>query len=89
MSTQTIHEVVENGTYRIGRSVISVNRENDDNPFVPGPQFYLPAGSTLERISWAVSQNLTVLLIGETGVGKTLSIRHLAHMTKTGSDAST
>ena len=84
MSTEAISEVVENGTYRIGRSTISVNQENGDNPFVPGPQFYLPAGSSLERISWAVSENLPVLLIGETGVGKTLSIRHLAHITKNG-----
>ena len=84
MSIETVTEIVENGTYRIGRSIIEVNKENEDNPFVPGPQFYLPAGSTLERISWAVSRNLPVLLIGETGVGKTLSIRHLAHMTRNG-----
>lgn len=84
MSTETVSEVVENGTYRIGRSVIPVNQENDDNPFVPGPQFYLPAGNALERITWAVGQNLPVLLIGETGVGKTLSVRHLAHVTKNG-----
>ncbi len=84
MSIETVTEIVENGTYRIGRSIIEVNKENEDNPFVPGPQFYLAAGSTLERISWAVSRNLPVLLIGETGVGKTLSIRHLAHMTRNG-----
>jgi cobaltochelatase CobS len=84
LSIETVTEIVENGTYRIGRSLIEVNKENEDNPFVPGPQFYLPAGSTLERISWAVSRNLPVLLIGETGVGKTLSIRHLAHMTRNG-----
>ncbi|MEE9257059.1 MAG: MoxR family ATPase [bacterium] len=84
MSIETVTEIVENGTYRVGRSIIEVNKENEDNPFVPGPQFYLPAGSTLERISWAVGRNLPVLLIGETGVGKTLSIRHLAHMTRNG-----
>ncbi len=84
MSIETVTEIVENGTYRIGRSIIEVNKENEDNPFVPGPQFYLAAGSTLERISWAVGRNLPVLLIGETGVGKTLSIRHLAHMTRNG-----
>jgi MoxR-like ATPase len=84
LSIDTCTEIVENGTYRIGRSVISVNQDNEDNPFVPGQQFYIPAGNALERISWAVSQNLAVLLIGETGVGKTLSIRHLAHMTRNG-----
>jgi MoxR-like ATPase len=84
LSAETVTEVVENGTYKIGRGIISINHENGDNPFVPGPQFYIPAGDTLERISWAVSQNLPVLLVGETGVGKTLSIRHLAHMTQNG-----
>jgi len=84
LSIETFTEVVENGNYRIGRSVISINHENEDNPFVPGPQFYISAGNSLERISWAVSQSLPVLLVGETGVGKTLSIRHLAHMTRNG-----
>ncbi|MDP7371735.1 MAG: MoxR family ATPase [Nitrospinota bacterium] len=84
MSIQIVSESTEKGAYRIGRSAIPVNRENDDNLFVPGPQFYLPAGDTLERISWAVSENLPVLLVGETGVGKTLTVRHLAHMTNNG-----
>lgn len=84
MSTAVGTETVENGVYRIGRSAIPVNQENSDNPFVPAQQFYLPAGDALERMAWAISQNLPVLLIGETGVGKTLSVRHLAHMTQNG-----
>ena len=83
MSTDVRKEVVKNGVYKIGRSAISVN-QNNDNPFVPGPQFYIPAGDMLERMAWAISSNLPLLLIGETGVGKTLSVRHLAHMTKNG-----
>lgn len=83
MTTQITAETVKNGFYRVGRSAIPVNPVND-NPFIPGPQFYIPAGDTLERIAWAVSQNLPVLLVGETGVGKTLSVRHLAHMTHNG-----
>jgi cobaltochelatase CobS len=70
--------------YRIGRSEIPINQENSENPFVPGQQFYIPAGDTLERMAWAISQNLPILLVGETGVGKTLSVRHLAHMTHNG-----
>ncbi|MEK6712234.1 MAG: MoxR family ATPase [Nitrospinota bacterium] len=83
MSIGILSETIENGTYRVGRSAVPIN-PNKDNPFVPGPQFYLPAGDTLERIAWAVSQNLPVLLIGETGVGKTLLVRHLAHVTGNG-----
>jgi len=83
LRTEVLTEVVENGVYRVGRSAIPVN-PNGDNLFVPGPQFYLPAGDTLERIAWGVGQNLPVLLIGETGVGKTLSVRHLAHVTNNG-----
>ncbi|MBI3025326.1 MAG: AAA family ATPase [Candidatus Tectomicrobia bacterium] len=83
MSVGILTETFENGTYRVGRSAIPINPHRD-NPFIPGPQFYLPAGDALERIAWAVSQNLPVLLIGETGVGKTLSVRHLAHVTNNG-----
>lgn len=83
MNTEVKTESVENGVYRIGESAIPVN-ENGNNLFVPGPQYYLSAGGALERIAWAVSENLPVLLIGETGVGKTLSIRHLSHMTHNG-----
>ncbi|MDA0999449.1 MAG: MoxR family ATPase [bacterium] len=83
MNTEVKTESVENGVYQIGGSQIPVN-ENGSNPFVPGPQYYLSAGGALERIAWAVSENLPVLLIGETGVGKTLSVRHLAHMTHNG-----
>ena len=83
MSPDILTETMENGAYRIGRSEIPINQANG-NSFVPPAQFYLPAGDALERIAWAVSQNLPVLLVGETGVGKTLSVRHLAHMTNNG-----
>ena len=86
MTTEILTETVKNGTYRIGRSEIPIN-ETNGNSFVPPEQFYLAAGDALERIAWAVSRNLPVLLVGETGVGKTLSVRHLAHMTNNGFSA--
>jgi MoxR-like ATPase len=52
--------------------------------FVPPPQFYIPTDGVLEKIMWAVAHQLPSLLIGETGVGKTLAIRYLAHETRTG-----
>ncbi|MFQ5694003.1 MAG: AAA family ATPase [Nitrospinota bacterium] len=59
-------------------------REPGASPFVPPRQFYIPADGVLEKVMWAVAHNLPVLLIGETGVGKTLVIRHLAHQTRNG-----
>ncbi len=83
MSEETVSESLENGSYRVGRVTLSVNPHND-NRFVPEPQYYMAAGDTLERVAWAVAQNLPVLLVGETGVGKTLTVRHLAQMTNNG-----
>ena len=59
-------------------------RQEGSIEFVPPPQFYIPADGALEKIMWAVGRQLPVLLIGETGVGKTLAIRHLAHETRNG-----
>ncbi len=59
-------------------------RQEGSSEFVPPPQFYIPADGALEKIMWAVGRRLPVLLIGETGVGKTLAIRHLAHETRNG-----
>ena len=83
MSGKTVSQSVENGCYRVGKVTLAVN-PHPDNRFVPGPQYFMAAGDTLERVAWAVSENLPVLLVGETGVGKTLMVRHLAHMTNNG-----
>ncbi|XP_050076078.1 midasin [Anopheles maculipalpis] len=49
----------------------------------PSPTFSFtrPAACLLERIAVAVSQNEPVLLVGETGVGKTSSVQYLAYQT--------
>ncbi|XP_049297646.1 midasin [Anopheles funestus] len=49
----------------------------------PSPTFSFtrPAACLLERIAVAVSQNEPILLVGETGVGKTSSIQYLAYQT--------
>ena len=69
--------------FRLGSMELPV-REDGSSPFVPPPQFYISADGALEKVMWAVAHNLPVLLIGETGVGKTLLIRHLAHETHNG-----
>lgn len=83
MTIEIREEIIKNGLYKIGRSEIKIN-ENIDNPYVPDSQFYLPVGDDLEKTAWAVSKGLPVILIGETGVGKTLLVRHLAQMTNNG-----
>ncbi|XP_040154882.1 midasin [Anopheles arabiensis] len=49
----------------------------------PAPTFSFtrPAACLLERIAVAVSQNEPILLVGETGVGKTSSVQYLAYQT--------
>lgn len=55
------------------------------SPFLPPEQFYVtPAQGYLEKLAYGVAHNLPVLLIGETGVGKTLAVRYLAWRTNNG-----
>lgn len=63
---------------------LPVNAGNG-SPYIPHEQFYVtPSQGYLEKIAYAVAQNLPVLLIGETGVGKTLAVRYLAWQTNNG-----
>ncbi|XP_052872862.1 midasin [Anopheles cruzii] len=56
------------------------HRAGYDEP-APTFSFTRPAACLLERIAVAVSQNEPVLLVGETGVGKTSSVQYLAYQT--------
>ncbi|XP_039434642.1 midasin [Culex pipiens pallens] len=47
----------------------------------PTFSFTRPASCLLERIAVSVAQNEPILLVGETGVGKTSSIQYLAYQT--------
>lgn len=60
---------------------LSVKQER--SPFVPKEMSYEEHGKILETIAFAIKENLPVLLIGETGVGKTSAIRHIAAKTNT------
>ena len=53
------------------------------SPFVPALIPYTEHGKILETIAFAIRENLPVLLIGETGVGKTAAVRHIAAKTNT------
>lgn len=53
----------------------------DHMQFVPADNKYVDQKKLLETISFGIRENLPVLLIGETGTGKTSAIRYLAQET--------
>jgi cobaltochelatase CobS len=57
----------------------------NSSAYIPPEQIYLfPPQGYLEKLAYGVSNNLPVLLIGETGVGKTQAVRYLAWKTQNG-----
>lgn len=68
----------------IGSARVPINL-NNTSQYIPREQFYIPPPQGyLEKLAYAVASNLPVLLIGETGVGKTMSVRYLASKTNNG-----
>jgi len=71
-------------TIEVGSVVVPVNAGNTSS-FIPQPQVYVtPSQGYLEKLAFGVANNLPVLLIGETGVGKTQAVRYLAWKTNNG-----
>jgi len=70
--------------FSVGVASIPVN-EGNVSQYIPSPQIYLtrPQGY-LEKLAYAASMNLPVLLICETGVGKTRAVRYLTWKTNNG-----
>jgi len=52
-----------------------------DTEFVPSGHKYVDQKKLLETVAFGIKENLPVLLIGETGTGKTSAIRYLAQET--------
>lgn len=78
------HGGQEESTFCVGSICLAIN-EGNTSPFIPGEQIYLiPPQGYLEKLAYAVANNLPALLIGETGVGKTLAVRYLAWKTNNG-----
>ena len=70
--------------FQIGSVSVPVNVGNASQ-YIPREQNYIsPPQGYLEKLAYAVAVNLPVLLIGETGVGKTMSVRYLASKTNNG-----
>ena len=63
--------------------VLEVPKNETNKDFVPEKEYFLDTG-ILEPIKAGIILNKPVLLIGETGVGKTSVIRHLAAETNNG-----
>lgn len=60
------------------------NSDNKDSDFVPQSHNFENSKRTVEQVAIGINKNLPVLLIGETGSGKTSLIRYLAHKTNNG-----
>jgi cobaltochelatase CobS len=69
---------------QIGSVTVPVNAGSASG-FIPPSQVYVPPSQGyLEKLAYGVANNLPVLLIGETGVGKTQAVRYLAWKTNNG-----
>jgi cobaltochelatase CobS len=69
---------------QIGTVTVTVNAGSASG-FIPPSQVYVPPSQGyLEKLAYGVAKNLPVLLIGETGVGKTQAVRYLAWKTNNG-----
>ena len=70
-------------SYKVTKKVeLPVNEEQTG--FVPTAEVFEDQKKLLEGIALAISKKMPVLLIGETGTGKTSLVRHLAAMTNNG-----
>ncbi len=68
--------------YKISSRVsLPINEKSD---FVPKSLPYKDSNHLLEKVSVAIEKNIPVLLIGETGTGKTSLVRYLANQTNNG-----
>lgn len=67
---------------RFGRVDLEIREETGD-PFIPTSKPYKENGKILETIAYATREDMPILLVGETGVGKTSAVRYLAAQTNT------
>lgn len=82
---ELVAQIVEDSTPRvkIGNIELKINQGNTSE-FVPKFSNIVGNIHELETIALGIQENLPVLLIGDTGTGKTSFIRHLAHLTNNG-----
>lgn len=74
----------ESDFFKVGSIELPINASNNSQYIPTEQQYILPSQGYLEKIAYGILHNLPVLLIGETGVGKTLAVRYLAWKTNNG-----
>ena len=73
---------IDSSVFKISRRVnIPVNKDNQYADFVPKSLNYEDNTRIMEQIGLALQRRMPVLLVGETGTGKTSMVRYLAHKT--------
>ena len=72
----------EQKTFNVGKLDLVINPNK--NEYLPKDTKIIGNVAELETIALGVKDNLPVLLIGDTGTGKTSFIRYLAHKTNNG-----
>lgn len=75
-----VEKELDRGTVKFGKVSLPVQKEV--SPFIPHLLEYSDHDGILETIAYSVTADMPVLLIGETGVGKTAAVRHVAARTR-------
>jgi len=69
--------------YKVSNKVsLPINKDNKHAEFIPNSLNYEDNNKIIEKVSIAIDKNIPVLLVGETGTGKTSLVRFLAKQTK-------
>lgn len=68
--------------FKVSKRVsLPMNKEHVDEDFIPKELSFEDNKKIMEQVAVAISYKMPVLLIGETGTGKTSLVRHLAYST--------
>lgn len=70
---------MSNKTTNVGGIELEINNEKTD--YVPHTEPFVEHRKVLETLALGIKENLPVLLVGDTGTGKTSAIRYLANLT--------
>lgn len=74
--------VADKKWFKVSKRVsLPINKEHVDPDFIPKDIGFEDNKKIMEQIAVAISYKTPILLIGETGTGKTSLVRHLAHST--------
>lgn len=82
MDTEKIEKKERVNWFKVSRRVsLPKNKDNVDEDFIPKEIAFEDNEKVVEQVAIAISKSMSVLLVGETGTGKTSLVRHLAFQT--------